>query len=484
MAYGVIPGARFGGLDLRSVSDASVCIDGIDFDIAGDRLRARDGFTLLTDQLIGGSLNHLAPFYRYSSMQLLGQKAGSVSTAVFDSFGGHVATDTAVDGWFFTRFGTPTAERIYYVNASVGPTPIRRWDGTSFSKPVGMETGVYLAVQPKENRLVVADGGLAITNDHPYRVKFSRELDAEAWDGETVDLDPGDGDPITGLATWRDLLFAFKRRRFYVFYGNATDGAGDTEFRYRSVDTGGVGHVADESPLAVAPEGVYFLDSTGIYLTAGGPPQKVSGALDPLFTGKGLSPLFSGEAVSDPRTGALVYHEGRLYVSLAEGTGTTNNVTYVFDGRDWMRWSVGFKPGQAASVHLGWPASGRASLLIAQPDGLWEWGGDDDVGNAVVGSYRTGFVMPGLGQETDIARTRLWGSGAVTVGKSKDYGLINVDSRVEVQLGVSPLVGAGLYDRQNIGSAFSYEFAGDGPWELYAYNHEVRGSRPPGSRSG
>lgn len=491
MGYGVAPVAEFGGLDLRSAPDQSACVDGVDFDLdQRGAVRSRDGFAEFTEAIgssTAGASAHIGAFYRYGSMQLLGGEGGA--TVVLDSSGAATgASESSCYGWNYTRFGSPTEDRLYFANAALGPTPILRWDGSSFTAPPDMPNGVYLAVQPGTNRLVIATGGLAVTNPNPYRIYLSKDKEPENFDttdgAGNVDLTAGDGDPVTGLAAWRDFLFAFKRRRFYVFYGNSTDSEGDTEFRFREVDTGGIGHIADRSPLAVAPEGVYFLHSTGVYLTTGGPPQKVSGQLDPLFTGRGLSPFFSGASVSNPRYGALAYHDGRLYVSLPEG-GTTNNVTYVYDGQGWVRWGFGFRPGQAISANLGWPNDGKATLLIVRDGKVVRWGDyADDYGTPIGSSYQTGFYDLGRpGEEKDIAATDLWGTGAVTVESFKDFGATQQPSSAEVTMGASPAIAVGRHDREQGGEVVSYRFSSDTRWSLQRYVHFMRGDRPPGSRS-
>jgi hypothetical protein len=101
-----------------------------------------------------------------------------------------------------------------------------------------------------------------------------------------VDVTPGDGEYVVNLTSYRDLVFAFKQTKFFVFYGNETSSTGTLVPNYRAVDAG-VGCACPRGAVA-APEGVYFLDRTGVYLTTGSTPRKVSGPLDPLF-GKGIA---------------------------------------------------------------------------------------------------------------------------------------------------------------------------------------------------
>jgi hypothetical protein len=65
-----------------------------------------------------------------------------------------------------------------------------------------------------------------------------------------VDLTPNDGEVITEWRVGAATLFVFKQTKFFVFYGNSTDGSGNPVFNYRSVDLG-VGAVA--ASLRVSP---------------------------------------------------------------------------------------------------------------------------------------------------------------------------------------------------------------------------------------
>lgn len=83
----------------------------------------------------------------------------------------------------------------------------RSWDQTTFQNLAGSPPRFSFSVK-HQNRLWVA--GIYTT---PSRLHYSGNLDPEDWTGGTsgnLDIDPNDGDMITGLASFRNELWVFK----------------------------------------------------------------------------------------------------------------------------------------------------------------------------------------------------------------------------------------------------------------------------------
>jgi hypothetical protein len=279
--------AQFAGLDLVSSPDEAACIDqlNVDLDVRG-ALRSRNGYDNFTGSELTNQPDSMAAHYESDgTRQLL--VGGGLRLDALNSSGTSIAN--AVPTGFphtFARFGGPTAEVTYISN---GADQVRAWNGTAFSTPGGLsgQTGYFVAITPTSNRLVVARESGATAGNNPSSVNFSDAGAPETFTSTNfIDLDPGDGEVITGLQTWGNYLFVFKQTKFYVFYGEETDVTGEPIFNYRKVDTG-IGCAASRSVRA-GRDGLYFLAPTGVYRTTGGAPELVSAAIDPLFNG-GLS---------------------------------------------------------------------------------------------------------------------------------------------------------------------------------------------------
>jgi hypothetical protein len=118
----------------------------------------------------------------------------------------------------------------------------------------------------------------------PVDGRFSDEGAPNTWGANNyVDLTPGDGEQIMGLAVWREALFVFKESRFFVFYGTSSDSTGNPDFLFNSIEAT-VGPSSSKA-IAVGRDGVYFLNQRGIYRTTGNTPELVSELLDPFFYG-------------------------------------------------------------------------------------------------------------------------------------------------------------------------------------------------------
>jgi hypothetical protein len=236
--------------------------------------------------------------------------------------------------------GTGAAGPYLYFNDWALGT-VRRFDGTVFTTPGGVPAAFSMTLSPTSNRLVIIDWTLH------HRVKFSDAGTPETFTANNfVDLHPNDGSGLVGLATWRDLVFAFKQNKFFVFYGESTDSSGNPIFNYRTVDTG-VGMAAFESTkqAAAAPDALYFGNDEGIWRTTGGPPEKVSQALDPIFrnefpaTFTAFSSWSSLVTSHGGKVAELKYWNGKIIAFLAVGGATAVTAVYTIATGDWSLWS-------------------------------------------------------------------------------------------------------------------------------------------------
>jgi hypothetical protein len=476
---------HFGGLNIaedpqEEGAGGAVDVLNVDFDRPG-RIRTRDGTENWDDAAAATDYRALFAI-NYGNRGVLSHR--------------NTGTSRSVD---FASFGTATTQYTYMASARSGGSgtfeawttdggtatdsiaaaaQIQRWDGSAFSNPVGLAAvdPKLLAVKAPDNRLVGAN-----TATNPSRVMFSGAGTAETFGAnDYVDVTPGDGEQVFGLVVWREQLFAFKQTKFFVF-GNTTVGAAGTPvFNYRPVDTG-IG--CDYYFAAVAgDDGVYFAHRTGIYRTTGGPPERVSAPLDPLFRAGGDldTDIFGTINVS---VNHLTYVDGRVLVGIEHNPNTPADndplvpqFTLVYNTRTraWSMWDI------TATCYTGVVIAGpeEPTLLFAPVGGLrirqHTQGLTTDAGAAMEARYRTApyeITKPGT---TAFTRwTRLWGSGAPTVGVMTDYA--STDSRAAaVTLGTAPAVAHGYHQQSYEGQLFAHSISSSsGAWVVNRVQHDI-----------
>lgn len=371
---------------------------------------------------------------------------------------------------YFARFAAPGSEVTYIAN---GTDALRALTGTTFSAPSTVDddgsavtvNGKFLAVQLPDNRLVAAnfpstDADWPANSATKSTVRFSNAGDPLVWhDNNFVHLHPGDGEEIMGMIQWRELLFVFKRSKFFVFYGNSTDSTGATVFNYRSV-TLNAGLVASKA-LAAGPDGVYFLSQHGIYKTTGYEVELVSAPVDPIFLG-GASPFYLGGELlqSQIANSQMAWHDERIYFAFTT-TGTTNSRMLVHDTRFkwWTLWNI----PASALLEFDIPAGGH-KLLFGYATGDKDVGQYDgtataDDGVAITSRWRSGWSDFGNRAEKTVRTIRVVGEGLVGVANSVDYSLSQQIGNVDLDFTLDqPLWDVILWDVDSWGPQASHQF--------------------------
>jgi hypothetical protein len=309
---------RFDGLDLKSditelgFRGASDVLN-LDFSAPG-KPRRRPGterfsqrFADTTSQSPYGTIFYQAALNRFFSIYTNNTGTDSIRFLRLDQNGwvlqesgdwGDNPGTANLAGARFISFGTDVDSYLFVAGAGAGATnnvilydqDAADFDLTGSQFGGAVPDGHFLAVTPWDNRLVSAGG--AETYSTVHRVRFSTEGDPFIWgnpagsaDDYYVDLHPGDGEEIREVLTWGDYMFVFKQTKFFVFYGVDVGAAGTPVFNYRTVNGQGIPLDWDgQAPAAcVAQDGVYFVNKEGVWRTTGGPPEKISTAVDPLF---------------------------------------------------------------------------------------------------------------------------------------------------------------------------------------------------------
>lgn len=480
------PIRTFGGLNLVSDpeqvgAEQAVDLLNVDLDKYG-RVHSRNGYDNFTAAAHGSRFKFLSPFYTTTgTKQLMACTAASGASAsivayntagaVVNSFGAGIAA-TFGNG---VRFGTPTVEYMYLPSRDIlaGLIQVVRWDGTNFTQPATIPATSFFTVQSPDNRMVAANY-LVVATFNPSRVGFSTAGNAEVWGAtDFVDITPGDGESITGLVSWRELVFAFKETKFAVFTGNSVGPTGLPVFNYRLVNAG----IGTPKPIAVGRPGVFFMNRRGIYMTTGTEPRLISSALDPLFLGGVVTPYTASAINMAQITNAAMYwYNERLFVAVATGASTTNDTLLVWDSKidQWMVWDI--------------PAAGLSSFRVSDTEDLvfaYAAGSNhigrqnlsftDDDGTAIATYYQSGFYQPSPNNEITTRWTELWGMGSPTFNIFTNHAASDPLTRGgTVTLGTSPQVAKGTHLKSYTGQLLSHKLSStSGAWSVSRIEHQI-----------
>jgi hypothetical protein len=429
------------GLNLRAKPDAlakAECQDCLNVRFT-DRgaVEQRPGYGSLTEAALTNRVSSLEAFYQTSGTKQLLAGCGtrleglSAAGAVVDS---ETGLTNAI--WDFARFGKPNAERAYAGN---GTDSLRKWDGKEWTAPTATVDGEAGKTMPKAgslcvwpeagNRMVVAGfstttGGPGGAISSPDHVWFSDPGNPESWhtkepEENSVQLFPGNGEPIMAVVAWREYVIAFKQTSYFVFTNQGISGEGSPEFTFRPVEAG-VGMVSPRA-VCVHPSGVYFMSRHGVYRTTGQEPEEVSQIIEPIWSGA-ASAFFTGGVLAHASITecAMGTYEDRIY--LAYPTASGNDRVLVYDPQlGW--WSLfdlpascltTFRAGNSEELVFGY-ASGENKIGRHSP----AYANDD--GATIESHWRSGWFDLDNPDVKTLRSSKLWGTGRVFAGLAPDY---------------------------------------------------------------
>jgi hypothetical protein len=216
--------------------------------------------------------------------------------------------------------GTSVPNKIYWTgsgNAGV-------WTASGGSMPTTANGLLY-----HEARMWVAGGSLGGSDE--YTVSWSSAGDPRNWstvapnDAGSVQLDPGDGQPIIALAPLGKYLLVFKWRKIFLMY--------DLDTGANRKITSDYGAVAPRC-VAATPHGVAFLDEKGLFLTDGSSFIELSAPIRSLFKTWGLQTLSTF-----PDDYAIAYwgNTDSIFVSNYRGDSSREIIEYSFKHKAWFR---------------------------------------------------------------------------------------------------------------------------------------------------
>lgn len=201
---------------------------------------------------------------------------------------------------------------VYMMN---GIDPALQWSGagnvavwTTAAGPA-LPNGKYCIYF--KNRVWVAG-----TAGNPSRLFWSDIGDPRSFPAaNVVDLDPNDGDVITGLGTYGPYLLVFKRDKLFRIY--------DLNTGANTVISESIGTVSHRS-IAESPLGTFFLtNEKGVYLYNGSSLKQLS---------MKIGPTLDGIVAASRENAAGIYFSDHYYLSVCNAA-TTNNLTLDYDAQ-------------------------------------------------------------------------------------------------------------------------------------------------------
>lgn len=477
----------FGGLDLAHDPEevgASGAIDLLNADVdQRGRVRSRGGLvaigtgTASYQRVIGLTGTKLVVARNTGSglvFQTVTVSSGSFGTAS-TAYG---SSSTAVTSYVVSI----DAANICARSGSTNET-LRVDDGTTVSASTSAPR--YVALTPIEERFALAhftsDAGTPSgSNGSVSTVWFSDPrigtFDSTNW----VTLNEGDGDEITGMVIWRELLFVIKRSALYIFYSTSIDSTGGAIFNFRRVDLPVRARATTNrggENIVAGGDGVYLLLGDGLYRTTGGPPVRVSDAVTPLFDGTGASSM----RFPDSGDWSIGYAANRVYLSYQAPSTAYRTLVYDTQLGVWLLWDLTVGASALPANVIEWrDDDGLPVSYVAAGAKVYSLSrsATDDAGTAISWSWQSGWYTMGQPQEKFIAHSWLVGSGSPTLDIFTDYGTSDPLSRgASVTLGNAPVEARGLHTPAYQGRFFSHKFSGSSASTISQFGTNIIGMR-------
>lgn len=500
-----IPFLRFGGLVLnRPLDDVGPddAIDLLDVDWGASlsTLRTRQGAAAFSPADAASSYDAL---FGHSLVRLLARR-GTTLYALNDE-GKEVAGKEAVVSakhLAFAKLGTPSASYTYIADQE---NTLKRYDGADFASPtakvdegagVAMPKGRFLAVWPDGgNRLVVAgtpaNGGPAGAISSGSHVWFSMPGNGEEYEATAyVQLNPGDGEEITGCVAFGGMIFVFKETRCFIFYGVSADNDGKPVFNFRSVELGtrmrAPGTKRAENVIA-GTDSIYFVADHGVYATTGGEPSLLSDDLEPLSSSQALvGPILTTLGERRWVNAAGVAYQGEaLYVGLESGGIVDRLMKYDLRKQAWTIYSAALncfvawneQTNSRARIFFSGTGAGNRRVYLYTP------ATDADASAADLDPrWQSGFYELEDADEKTLVNAKMWGTGEVVLKVAEDYGELDLGRTFE--LGVAPKIDQGQQQAGQDATLFSHQFSGAAPWSVQRLDRYLRETRVPETQKG
>lgn len=495
-----IPFTQFGGLILNAPLDDvgptnAIDILDVDWDSSLGMLRSREGAAAFSAADAASSYDAL---FGHSLIRLLARRGTTLY--VVNAEGKEVAgKEAAVSNKHlaFARLGTPSASYTYIAD---GEATLKRYDGSDFTSPTckvgeaagaAMPKGKFLAVWPDGgNRLVIAGttasggpGGAISSGSHVW---FSMPGNGEEYENTAyVQLNPGDGEEITGCVAWGGMIFVFKETRCFIFYGVSADNDGKPVFNFRSVDLGTrmkAPAAANAENVVAGNDSVYFVANHGVYATTGAEPSLLSTDLEPLARSQALSGPIATTLGTRRWTSAagIAYLGEAIYVGLAEGGVVDRVMKYDLRKQAWTILSAALncmvnwneQTNNRGRIFFSGTGAGNRRIYYYTP------ATDDDASAAnSEPRWQSGFYELENADEKTFVQTKIWGTGEISFAVAEDYGALGATTTYK--LGKSPAIAQAQKQKGQSATLFSHRISGNAPWSVQRIDRYLRETRAP-----
>lgn len=183
---------------------------------------------------------------------------------------------------------------------------------------------ILIYVETHKNRVFGIDAS------NLNRLRFSELYDESAWpDLNFIDINPGDGDVITGLISFFDQLIIFKRKNIYILSG--TD---NTNFVIQqALSESRVGALSNRTIVRMDNH-VGFLSERGPYAFDGLRTQYIGGKIEAIFNKTSSLPQQTFNWARANITCAATYKRDQknwYIIAIPTGASSTNNLLLVYD---------------------------------------------------------------------------------------------------------------------------------------------------------
>lgn len=474
----------------------------IDLDQRG-RLRSRDGLAQYdTSGTLPAIPTRVFPDYSQGTPKLLflslDATAGNLS---LDRISGTGTTFANIGAWDtntgagipsptgYATLGTPTTTTIFFSTFNTSsPVTLRKYDGAVLAASVGKPA--YVGVTPWDNRLVQAWFGAAAdsptgANGSASTVVFSDPGAPETYGANNyLYLNPGDGEDISGIATFNNLLIISKSTNLFIFYGVSTAGTGTPIFNYRRLTMPArISNLnARDDPqwnaLITGDDGVYFVTNRGLFRTQGGPPELVSRAVTPIFE-QTADDSVAWDGTSTP---SLNIAKQRIYFRYTTIASTVRTLVYDIRHDFWTLWEFPAAPGNIVgyATKSGKPESTFFTVNSTHVYKLTK-GQTTDYGTDITTRYQSGFYELSPGNKATTRWTKLWGSGSPTFDIYTDHATSDPLTRGgTVTLGTAPVVDSTTHNKSYKGELFSHKLSStSGAWSVNRIQHDIAETSKP-----
>ena len=416
-------------------------------------IKKRSGYTAINSTAISGStgIYGLGTFYKTGGSDYLLYASHTTIGTINFSTGATASIITGLTTNERTRF---KQFKNIAVITKQSDAP-QKYDGTTGEALGGSPpTCPYQAVHKNYHFL-------AGNATYPSRLYYSNLDDNETWDVlDFIDINPDDGDVITGIEVTLDSLIIYKRYNAYILYGDTptyTEGLSLWQIKKASTDTG----AASQGSIAVVGKNIIYLSTNEGFQAFGGGVSTDEISFDSLTSAmlsKDITPTVKALNTSRLTQAEAVSWDNKYICSLPNGASTTNNYNLIFDYSlgGWLIWNMPancwtvFRSGGIDYLIFGSTTTGKIYRITPNTY--------SDNGTAINAYYQTKDYDLGFPSNEKMFRKFY-----VTLNKSTDYSLVvtpevdfgevDVDASTIAAKASDSLYGTAVYGVDKYGSA-------------------------------